>query len=163
MGGDIDVDEAPFGAKVKTMGGDVSINKAEKYIDATTMGGDIDVKSVDGWVKAVTMGGEIYIKYVGDPDADDRDINLKSMHGDIRLIVPSDFSMDLDLDIVYDMRHEDDVEIISDFDLELKQTSEWEREDGHERKHFYGTGTINGGMNKVKITTYNAKIYLESN
>ncbi len=163
MGGDIDVDEAPFGAKVKTMGGDVSINKAEKYVDANTMGGDISVKSVDGWVKAVTMGGEIYVKFIGDPDSDDKNINLKSMNGDIRLIVPSGFSMDLDLDVVYEMRYEDDVEIISDFNIVKKHSEEWEREDGHKRKHLYGTASLNGGKNKVKITTYNARIYLESN
>lgn len=160
MGGDIDVDEAPFGAKVKTMGGDVSINNAGKFVEVTTMGGDIVIRSVDGWVKAVTMGGDIEVKVIGDPLDDNKEVKLKSMNGDIKLYVPDGFSMNLDLDISFDRRHEDEVEIISDFDVEIERSGEWERENGNKRKHIYGTGEFNGGKNKINIKTTNGKIYL---
>lgn len=160
MGGDIDVDEAPFGAKVKTMGGDIQVNKAEKFIDAHTMGGEIVVKSVDGWVKAVTMGGDVNVKMIGDPQSDKKDITITSMGGDIKVYLPVNFSMDLDLEVKYDRKHEDDVEIASDFSFDEEQTSEWERDHGTKYKYIYGTGKLNGSKNKVKIHTINGKIKL---
>lgn len=162
MGGDLVIDEAANGAKLETMGGDIQANHVEKFFDAKTMGGDIHAKAVDGWIKATTMGGDINVKMIGDPDNGDRSVLLKTMGGDITLIVPEELSMELDLDITYDRRHEDDVEIISDFEFVEKRTEEWDDEDSP-KKHIYGTGTVNGGKNRVKIKTVNGKIYLKKN
>jgi DUF4097 and DUF4098 domain-containing protein YvlB len=160
MGGDIDVDEATFGAKVKTMGGDITVNSAEKFVDAHTMGGDVIIKAVDGWVKAKTMGGDVEVKYVGDPQSDERDITITSMGGDIKVYLPANFSMDLDLEIKYDRKHEDDVEITSDFDFELEESSDWDRSNGRKYKYLFGKGELSGAKNKIKIHTINGKIHL---
>jgi hypothetical protein len=160
MGGDIDVDEAPFGAKVKTMGGDISINKVEMFVDATTMGGDIEIKSVDGRLEAVTMGGDIIAKVVGDPQSNDKEIRIKSNGGDVKIYLPDNFSMDLDLDIAFDRRHEDRAEIVSDFKCDIEKSDRASNDHGKKNRHIYGTGSLNGGKNKVTIKTINGKIYL---
>ena len=162
MGGDLIIDEAADGAKLKTMGGDIIANSVGKFLDASTMGGDIQAKEVDGWIKATTMGGEVDIKMVGNPDEGDRSVFLKSMGGDITLSVPEGLSMELDLDITYDRKHEDDVKIVSDFQFDEKHSEEW-NDDDTPKKHLYGTGTVNGGKNKIKIKTINSKIYLNKN
>ncbi|MBN1300071.1 MAG: DUF4097 family beta strand repeat protein [Melioribacteraceae bacterium] len=163
MGGDIEVDEAPFGAKVKTMGGDIIVNKAEKYVDAHTMGGDIDIKSVDGWVKLKTMGGDIKVKYNGDPQADDRDFTITSMGGDIKIYLPENFSMELELEVMYDKHHEDDARISSDFSISEERSAEWKKIDGKKNKTITGNGIQAGGKNKLSVRTRNGGIYLIKN
>jgi hypothetical protein len=162
MGGDLVIDEAANGAKLKTMGGDIDANFVAKFFDAKTMGGDINAKAIDGWIKATTMGGKVKVKMVGDPNDGDRSVELTSMGGNITLSVPAELSMELDLDIMYDSRYEDDVEIISDFEFTEKRVEESD-DDGNPEKHIYGTGTINGGKNKIKIKAVNSKIYLKKN
>jgi len=162
MGGDLVIDEAVDGAKLETMGGDIKANYVAKFLEASTMGGDISVDAIDGWVKASTMGGDVNVKMVGDPDEGNRDVTLSSMGGDITLSVPEGLSMELDLEIAYDKRHEDDAEIISDFEFDEERTEEVD-DDDEPRWHLLGTGTINGGKNRVKIKTVNGKIYLKKN
>lgn len=162
MGGELDIDEAPNGAKLKTMGGDISVNSANVFVDAETMGGEIDIKRVDGWVKAKTMGGDVTVKYVGKADADDKDITLTSLSGDVTLYVPNNFSMDVNVEIAYTKNHgEGRAEIKSDFNLKEDRTDEWENSHGSKRKYIYGTGSFNGGKNKVTIKTINGTVYLK--
>jgi DUF4097 and DUF4098 domain-containing protein YvlB len=163
MGGDLVIDEAADGAKLETMGGDIKANYVAKFLEASTMGGDISVDAVDGWIEASTMGGDVKVKMVGDPDKGSRDVSLSSMGGDIWLSVPDGLSMKLDLDIVYDKRHEDDVEIVSDFEFDEERKEVTDDDDDSPRWHLLGTGTINGGKNRVKIKTVNGKIYLRKN
>jgi hypothetical protein len=162
MGGDLVIDEAHNGARLETMGGDISANYVSSFFEGNTMGGDISVKAVDGWIKATTMGGEIEVKMVGSPDEGDRSVYLKSMGGDITLSVPEGLSMELDLDIAYDTKHEDDVEIVSDFKFDESRKEYSDDDDSHKR-HLLGTGSINGGKNRIKIKTVNSKIYLKKN
>ncbi len=162
MGGDLVIDEAHNGAKLETMGGDISANFISRFFEGKTMGGDIKVKAVDGWINATTMGGKIEVKMVGNPDEGERHVYLKSMGGDVTLSVPEGLSMELDLDITYDSRHEDDVEIVSDFEF-AESRKDYSDDDDHPKKHLLGTGSINGGKNRIKIKTVNSKIYLRKN
>lgn len=161
MGGGIDVDEALYGANVKTMGGEITINKVKEYLKAETMGGDIYVKEADAWVKAKTMGGDVEVKLNCDPSASDRDVELVSMHGDIILYVPSDFSMKVDIEIKYSEEDEDDVDIISDFNVHEEVTNDRERHHWDITKTLHGTASFNGGKNRVKIRTVNGRVYLK--
>ncbi|MFC2083632.1 DUF4097 domain-containing protein [Bacteroidota bacterium] len=161
MGGDLQVDEAANGAKLKTMGGDISVNYVGEFLEAETMGGDIIVQKADGWIKAKTMGGDVKVKLVCNPDDDDKDVALVSMGGDIELIVPENFSMDLELEIAFTSKYEGRVKIESDFDFDEEITDEWKRDNGNKRKYIYGTGSVRGGKNKVKIKTINGNIYLK--
>ncbi|MCX6169725.1 MAG: hypothetical protein NTX65_10305 [Ignavibacteriales bacterium] len=168
MGGSIEVDQAMNGAKVKTMGGPITINKAAKFIDAETMGGNIEVKEINGWIKAKTMGGDVNVKMVGNPNEGKRDVSLQSMGGDITLTVPEGLSMDIEIEIAYakDKKVKSDDEfnklkIVSDFPVKEERTKEWDNSKGSPRKYVYGTGTINGGKNKIKIKTINGNVYLK--
>ena len=160
MGGDINVNVAPKGAKVSTMGGDIEIRSANEFVKAKTMGGDIEIDEVDGWVKATTMAGSIEVTMVGDPDKGDRSVSLTSMSGDIELTVPAGLSMELDLEIAYTKGNEGDFDIHSGFDFEREETREWDRDNGSPRKYIYGKGSIKGGKHKIRIKTINGDIYL---
>lgn len=160
MGGEITVDEAMSGAKVKTMGGDITVNKAAMFIEAETMGGEIDIREIDGKIKATTMGGDINAKMVGDPVKGERDVYLKSMGGDIHLTIPANLSMNVEIEIGYDRRNED-VKIVSDFDLKQERDVVKSESKDHNKKYLIGTGVFNGGKNKVKIKTIGGDVYLK--
>jgi len=51
MGGDLDIDKAPNGARLKTMGGEITINYAGKFLDAETMGGTLRQKKLTAGLK----------------------------------------------------------------------------------------------------------------
>jgi len=163
MGGDLDIDKAPNGAKLKTMGGDIAINHAAKFVDAETMGGDVKIKEVDGWVKAKTFGGDVYVKMTGDPKSGKRDADLSSLHGDVTLVVPAGLSMDIDIQITYTKDYKRECKIVSDFGIKEERTTEWKKEHNNSIpvKYIYGTGSVAGGKNKIVISTINGNIYLK--
>ena len=159
MGGAIELNNAPFGADVQTMGGDITINSADKFVKAKTMGGNILIKSVNGSVKATTMGGNIGITETG--TGDNKDIELKSMSGDITLVVPADFSMDINSQITYNQDENGKYKIHSDFSLN-ESTAQKEKNNGWRKTEVLtGTGIFNGGNNKVKISTIAGDIYIK--
>ncbi|MCK4548675.1 MAG: DUF4097 family beta strand repeat protein [Candidatus Krumholzibacteria bacterium] len=160
MGGDITVEEAPAGAKVKTMGGDIEIGSAGDFVDANTMGGDITVDDIDGWVKAETMGGNVDITMTGDPGEGKRDVEIKSMGGDIALTVPKGLSMKFDIEIQWTKNCERKPKIVSDLDIDIEETKEWKRKWGSKRKYIYGTGKTGGGKHVIKIRTINGDVHI---
>lgn len=88
MGGDIRLDSAPDGARVRTMGGDIVIKRASGRVVAKTMGGDIEIRQVDGSLEAGTMGGSIDVEVIG--SATGRDIQIGTMGGNIEVTFPRD-------------------------------------------------------------------------
>jgi hypothetical protein len=160
MGGEIEVDEAMNGVKVKTMGGAITVNKAAVFVDAETMGGNIEIKQIDGKIKATTMGGDIEVKMTGDPEKGGREVFLKSMGGDVHLTVPAKLSMDVEIEIGYD-KDRDDVKIVSDFDLQQQRDVLKNNSKNNNLRYLIGTGAINGGKHKVKIKTIGGDVYLK--
>lgn len=164
MGGGIDVDAAPEGAKVHTMGGPIRIVNAEKFVQATTMGGDMRIEVKGGWIDATTMAGDIDAVVESGFGDGDRGVSLESMHGDIVLTVPPGLALSFDLTIAYTKKSRQDFKIVSDFPLQEERTQEWEypkrggRGDGNARKYVYGTGTTGAGAVDVTIKTVNGDI-----
>ena len=159
MGGEIMIDEAPFGADISTMGGDIMIKSAGDYIVAQTMGGDIDVKKLDGGIDASTMGGDIDIVMVGDPEKGNRDVEISSKGGEIHLTVPEGLSMEFDLKIEL-TRRKGDYNIHCDFPIKIEGENGKDTSWSSRRNYIYGTGSVNGGKNKIKIDTVNGNIYI---
>ncbi len=161
MGGDISLESAPAGAEIKTMGGDIRVNSAAKFIKARTMGGDIDIHELDGWIKASTAGGDVEVTILATSGKDGRDIDLSSKGGDIILTVPADLPMNFDITLTYTRDYHRKPEIITDFDLELETTEEWEAKLwGSPRKVISGKGKVGDGRNTVKLETINGRIVI---
>jgi DUF4097 and DUF4098 domain-containing protein YvlB len=160
MGGDIEIGSAPAGASLETMGGDITVGEAAKFVEAETMGGDITVGSVDGRVEASTMGGDVKVTVIGDPQVSGKDIELDSMGGEIHLTVPRNFSMEVEIEISYSEKS-DKPEIVSDVPLTIENR---EGAGGFLRKGsstLSGSGSFNGGKNKVEIETVGGNVYLK--
>lgn len=159
MGGGIELNTAPFGADVNTMGGNITINSVDKFVKAKTMGGKIYIGSVNGSVKATTMGGDVNVTETG--TGNDKDIDLKSMSGDITLVLPENFSMNIEANITYDKDDSGEYKIYSDFNLnESKKTKDGGWFD-NDNEILTGTGSFNGGQNTVRISTVVGNIYIK--
>lgn len=156
MGGDINVPEAPSGADVHTMGGDITIDSARDFVKAKTMGGDIRIKEADGWVKATTMAGDVWVLVNGG-----HDVELKSMHGEVTLIMPEGADLDIDIELDYTKNSSRNYKIFSDFPIDQQESSEWDYDHGSPRKTI--SGTSSGGGNRVVIRTINGNVYLKRN
>jgi len=160
-GGRISVKEAPEGAVVSTGGGNVRVRGADRFADANTGGGDIEIELESGWVSASTGAGDIEVTIDRD-DAGDVGYELSSGYGDITLVLPGDFGMDLDVDLRYTRGSSRNFGVESDFDVEIEHSGEWERRRGSDNwiKHVYGKGEVNGGGRKVRIVTTNGNVYV---
>jgi hypothetical protein len=98
---------------------------------------------------------------VGNPSAAERDITLESLSGDVILIVPADFSMDVEIKLAYNKQVNKEFQIFSDFNISERKNKEWSYSDGMRKKYIYGKGEINGGKNKIILKTVNGNIYLK--
>lgn len=162
LGGDININDAPEGADVRTTGGSIRIKSAAKFVKAVTTGGDIIINAVDGYVKAVTTGGDIDITMTGGTGKKKRDVTLISTAGDITLTVPEDLSMDMDIELAYTINTKKKYKIVSDFALNIEETGTREsRDQSNPRKTIYGKSKIAGGEHKIRIKTVNGNIYLK--
>lgn len=150
MGGDINVDEAPNGAEVKTMGGDITINSVSKYAEVETMGGNIFIRKADGYIKALTYSGNIEVKVIGKENVSGKDIDLKTLNGDITLLLPKDFSMDIAVETICPYGDCKD-KIKSDFDLTFLKDND----------KLIGKATIGDGKNKIRLISLNGVIILK--
>lgn len=160
MGGDLKVDDAPDGAEVKTMGGTVRVRSAAGYVKAETMGGDINIDRIDGWVDASTMGGDITVTMTGDPATGRRDVRLDSKSGELRLAVPADLAMDIDIELQYTRNSTRRYRVVSDFPLKIEEDSEWDSSHGTSRKTIRATGRQGAGTHRIVLRTVNGDVYL---
>jgi len=160
MGGDLNVDQAPNGARLSTMGGNVRVRSASSYVKAETMGGDVMLDRVDGWIDAQTMGGRVTATVVGDATKGRRDVRLESKSGDLHLTVPADFDMDIDIELVYTRNSTRRYRVDSDLPLKIEESKDWESNYGTPRKVIHATGRVGTGAARIVLRTVNGDVTL---
>jgi len=158
MGGGIHVGNVASFARVKTMGGGIEIDHASGSVDATTMGGEITIGTSDGPVKATSMGGGITVREVGS-SSQQRNIELISKGGDIRLTVPKDFPMDVKITLAY-TRTDHEYRITQHAGLDVRESDNWDNSFGTPRKYIRARGIVGNGLNHVTIETINGNVIL---
>jgi DUF4097 and DUF4098 domain-containing protein YvlB len=177
MGGDIVVDEAPFGADVRTGGGNIRVRKAYKFVSAETGGGDVEIEAAGGDIDASTGGGDIRVRTSrggvnartggGDVEATvlgnlgSGGVTLLSGGGDMLLRIPPDASVTFDLEIAYTKNSAQNYTIESEFPIVRKLVEPWDTKEGSPKKRILGTGSVGGGEHVVRIKTVNGNIRIE--
>ena len=156
MGGDILLDDAPNGARLRTMGGDIRVERGAGRIVAKTMGGDIEIRQLEGSADVGSMGGNIRVNVVANGTGHDLDVH--TLGGKIEVELPHDF----DANFIVELEDDDSGEhhrIVSDFPLNIRETT---------RRHFFrrdstiytGTGRNGTGANRVVISTIGSDIVI---
>ena len=157
MGGDIDVDDAPHGADLRTMGGDIRVDRARGDVVAKTMGGDIRVRNLIGSLVAGTMGGNVTVQVDGVDGS--RSLDLYSMGGRVSLTLPAGFSGTFEIEL--EQSHEGPpARIVSDFPLEVRKSrrERWWRPDVDV---LNATGRVGSGEARVRIRTIGDDITIQ--
>ena len=157
MGGDIFVDDAPFGASLHTMGGDIRIGRAAGPVVAKTMGGNIAVAALAGRrLEAGSMGGNIRVRVVGSGGG--RDIAIHTMGGTVELIVPRDFDARFDVEV---KRSDESTESRIESDIPLTRTVAEHRGWLHSgRQSIVARKRTSTQPNRVEISTYASGIVI---
>lgn len=161
MGGDVDVADVPDGGSIKTMGGNVHVGKVHNDISITTMGGNINIDSADASVEAKTMGGNIEATLVKGDSGAAHNITLKSMGGEIIVILPKDYPMTIDVELAYTRNQENKYKISESLGLDESASTNWEYLHGSARKYLYAKGKVGNGQNHVTIKTINGNIIIK--
>jgi DUF4097 and DUF4098 domain-containing protein YvlB len=151
---------APEGADVYTGGGNIQVKGANRFVVARTGGGDIDVDILEGWVNANTGAGDIEV-FVVQNTMEKGDISLNSGNGDIVLTLPSDFSMNLSVELGVTNNTSGNYSVSSDFDIDIATDDEWDYSHGTPRKYTIGSATLNGGDHRVNIHTTNGNVIIK--
>lgn len=157
MGGDIEVNDAPSGATLRTMGGDIRVSNSNGVVVAKTMGGNIRVRRLAGSLDAATMGGNVRVEILGDGSG--RSIELSSMGGQLEIEVPKDFAADFDVQLE---QNEDERpgHIHTDIPLHITESH---------RRHWFrrvtvltATGKVGNGGNRIRLWTIGGDITIHA-
>ena len=105
------------------------------------------------------MSGDIVAHIVGEPSTA-RDIKLSSNQGEIKLVVPKDFPMTVEVTLAYTDTQDAAYRVIDDLGLRQVKTGEWDKKHGTPRKYIYANGRIGSGANRVVISTINGNVTL---
>ena len=160
MGGQVHVDEAPNGADLKTMGGNVVVRSASRFVKAETMGGDIRIERIDGRVDATTMAGDVTVTVAGDGPPGSHAVHITSNSGELRLAVPANLPMDIDVELFYTRDSRRDYHVHSDFPLKIEESAEWDTAHGAPRKLIHATGRQGAATQRVELRTINGDVYI---
>ena len=160
-GGGISIQSVSGNVFAETAGGGIECTEIGGSLDAETAGGDIDGSAIGGPVTVRTRAGDIELSgvaasitaetSVGDievqMDAAGRDnSSFTASHGDIRLTMPGDIAVRLDIEVRSSWGggiNRDDIE--SDFPITL--------ESDRDERSVRATGELNGGGPTIKIRT----------
>jgi DUF4097 and DUF4098 domain-containing protein YvlB len=147
LAGDVRAGAVAGSARVETSGGDIRIQSVDGWLRARTAGGDIVVPLVGGHVDAATAGGDVRIA-VGARQLKEA-ISIVNGGGDVALMLPADFKGELDL-------------TVTDADPSQPAIRSEFPEVSISRKNgtVHATGTVNGGGEKVKVSTSSGTIRL---
>jgi DUF4097 and DUF4098 domain-containing protein YvlB len=145
--GDVRATAVGGSARVETSGGDIRIERVDGWLRARTAGGDIVVPFVAGAVDAETAGGDVRIAVAARQLREG--VSIVNGGGDVTLVLPSDFRGKVDLTVTE--ADPSEPAIRSDFgEISIS------RREGTVR----GTGTLNGGGERVRVQTSSGTIRL---
>ncbi len=96
-GGHIDIADVRGNVDARTSGGHIDVQKSQGDLKIKTSGGHIDLAEVSGIVEAATSGGSIS----ADLDSIEESVDLKTSGGSIKIAVPENMGLDLNLQGTY--------------------------------------------------------------
>jgi hypothetical protein len=157
-GGDIDLDDAPHGARVSTGGGTIVVGRARGTVSAHTGGGDIEIGPSEGAAAATTGAGDVSINLVGEGA---HPVDVSSGKGNVQLFLPKDANATLDLETAYTDNYHGHPQIKGDWPLTVTETNEWDSSQGTPRKYVRVRQQIGKGGPVIRVRTVNGNILLK--
>ena len=158
-GGDVDLDEAPDGARITTGGGDIHLGRAGGNVSARTGGGDIDIGPVAGSVHAGTGAGTVHVRLT-DAGGKAQEVGITSGTGKVIVELPANFDGRFEVETAYTKSLGRATRIASPWALERESTTMWDGKEGTPRRYVRARGTVGQGRGMINIHTVNGDIEL---
>ena len=156
-GGEVDLDEAPGGAKVTTGGGDIRIGRAGGTVEAQTGGGDIEIGPVAGSVEAGTGAGDVHVT-LADAHGKEQNVRVTSGNGRVVLDLPGNLDARFELETAFTDNHGGPTRIKSDWKLTSETTEKWSEDEGTPRRYVRAQGVAGKGTGLIRVKTVNGDI-----
>ena len=153
-GGDIDLGNIGGSVKMETYGGNLSLKSANGDVEASTYGGDIELRNVKGSVRAKTNAGNILAELF--PSGKNRSV-LKTSNGEVTIYLPETAKADIEASIRvrgWWREMKDEFQIKSDFPGSANKYDD-------NQKEIISNYSINGGGEKIIISTFNSNIKIK--
>ena len=154
-GGSLKLPFAPNGAHVTTGGGKVTIGPSGGAVFAETGGGDIEIGPARGSVEAHTGAGNVAIDFRGAGSVD-----VTSGTGGVVINVPDDLNATLQLETAYTDNFRGKTRIISDWPLNVTETTNWDTSHGTPRRYVRVRQQVGSGGPLIRVNTVNGDIVL---
>jgi DUF4097 and DUF4098 domain-containing protein YvlB len=158
--GDLNIEDAPDGANLKTMRGNVVVRSAAKLVKAFTMSGNIAIDRIDGQVEARTMSGNVSVVMQGGSQPGNYGAKLEAQSGDVHLAVPANLAMDIDVTLVSSARGGGSHKVHSDFPLKTEESSESGSLLKPPRRVVHATGSQGAASHRIELRAVNGDVYL---
>lgn len=163
LAGDIEIEEAPYGATVKTGGGTIFIHKASGHVNAVTEGGNIILRNIEGDIVAETFSGNIDAEILSVNGGQNiQTCQLTSRSGDVALYFSQNLKANFEVALTYTRDAKKEFKIETSLDMKLQETSDWDTSQEPARKTVYGRARTGDGKNLVRMNTVNGNISLKS-
>lgn len=156
-GGSIHIGNAGGEVEAETAGGSISVEGSKGPVMVETAGGSIEVLNARGFIEAETAGGDIEAEMIVSDKNTDTHVDLETAGGDITLYLPGDLAATFDIELEITRRAWRDYKIYSDFPLTISDDDDDWRGD----KVIVGRGDINGGGDRIRISTTNGDIRIK--
>ena len=151
-GGQIHVDGAKGNVNIDSSGGNLYVGQSGGYVKADTSGGNITIKKAKGYIEADTSGGRIEAEMIETDNSKDTHVDLDSSGGTITLYLPKTIKATVSANLRLTHSARRDYRIYSDFPLTIQ---------GEDSNRIKAKGKLNGGGDKVRISTTNGDIYIK--
>lgn len=150
-GGSIKVEGAKGKVNVDTSGGSIAVASSGGPVVADTAGGNIRIKQANGYIEAQTAGGSIEAEMIA--TSGDTHVKLESAGGSITLYIDRSLAATVDARLRITRSAKRDYRIYSDFPLTIQ---------GEKSDRITGKGDINGGGDRIQLSTTNGDIYIKT-
>lgn len=151
-GGSIKLEGSQGKVNVETSGGSIFVGSSNGPVKAETAGGSIKIYQAKGYIEASTAGGKIEAEMIQDDSGADTHIDLSSAGGSITLHIPEGLAATVSAIIKITRSAKRDYRVYSDFPLTTK---------GENTNKIKAQGELNGGGDKIKLSTTNGDIYIK--
>ncbi len=159
-GGKIQVEDSMIDGGMNTGGGDVVVSNSRLNGGTNTGGGSITAENIQGRYYAATGAGDIRVSLAETSANDELSLRLGTGSGEVMVMVPKSYDPEIYVELAYTSRNLD-ANILSDFDLEVEKTNEWDESKGTPRKYIYGVSAGSMPGQQIRIRNTNGNVVLK--
>ncbi len=156
-GGSIKISDSSIDGGINTGGGSVLVSNTTLNGGTNTGGGSITAEDIRGHYYAATGAGNVTVSLSKATAMEELELRLGTGAGKVSLMLPKGMDPEISVELAYTNNREA-CDILSDFDLDIEKTTEWDDSKGTPRKYVYGKSLSGSPMQSIRIKNTNGDV-----